>query len=51
MNTFNTLVNHFGFEKEVAKQIYQNREEWFILIHHTYPSFLYLGTSMEKIDT
>jgi energy-coupling factor transporter ATP-binding protein EcfA2 len=50
MNTFNTLVNHFGFEKEVAKQIYQNREEWFILIHHTYPSYLYLGTSMEKID-
>jgi energy-coupling factor transporter ATP-binding protein EcfA2 len=51
MNTFNTLVRHFGFDKEEARQIYQNREEWFILIHHTHPSYIYLGTSMEKIET
>jgi hypothetical protein len=50
MNTFNSLINHFGLDKEQVRQIYQNREEWFILIHHTYPSYLYLGTSLEKIE-
>jgi hypothetical protein len=49
MNTFNTLVNHFGLHKELARTLYDHKDEWFILIHNTIPSFIYLGTSMEKI--
>jgi hypothetical protein len=50
MNTFNTLVHHLGFSKYEAQALYQHKNEWFILIHQTMPSYVYLGTSMEKID-
>jgi hypothetical protein len=50
MNTFNTLVNHLGFSKEDAQALYAQKDEWFILIHQTIPSFVYLGTSMKKIN-
>jgi hypothetical protein len=49
-NTYNTLIRHFGFDKYQVEYLYHNKEEWFILIHHTHPSYIYLGTSMEKID-
>jgi hypothetical protein len=50
MNTFYTLVNHFGLHKELARTLYDYKDEWFVLIHNTIPSFIYLGTSMEKIS-
>jgi energy-coupling factor transporter ATP-binding protein EcfA2 len=50
MNTFNTLVHHLGFSKDEASMLYAHKNEWFILIHQTVPSYLYLGTSMRKID-
>jgi hypothetical protein len=49
MNTFNTLVHHLGFSKEDAQALCPHKNEWFILIHQTMPSYIYLGTSMEKI--
>jgi hypothetical protein len=50
MNTFNTLVHHLGFSKEDARTFYEYKDEWFILIHQTMPSYIYLGTSMLKVD-
>jgi energy-coupling factor transporter ATP-binding protein EcfA2 len=50
-NTFNTLVNHFGFSRDQARFLFNYRDEWFIYIHHSRPSYVYLGTSGEKIDT
>jgi len=49
-NTFNTLVNHFGMYKWNVKQLYDNKDEWFIFIHYTIPSYIFFGTSMEKVD-
>jgi energy-coupling factor transporter ATP-binding protein EcfA2 len=49
-NTFNTLVNHFGFSKQEAKELFSFKDEWFIFIHHTIPNYIYLGTSMKKIS-
>jgi energy-coupling factor transporter ATP-binding protein EcfA2 len=49
MNTFNTLVHHLGFSKEDAQALYAQKQEWFILIQQTVPSYVYLGTSMRKI--
>lgn len=48
-NTYNTLVNHFGFSKDQARELYGHKEQWFVLIHHTYPSYIYLGSDMQKI--
>jgi energy-coupling factor transporter ATP-binding protein EcfA2 len=50
MNTFNTLIHHLGFSKEDAQALYAQKEEWFILIHQTIPSYVYFGTSMKKIN-
>jgi hypothetical protein len=47
-NTFNTLVNHIGMDKIRAKSLYE-LDERFILIHISVPSYIFLGTSMEKI--
>jgi hypothetical protein len=49
MNIFNTLVHHLGFSKEDAHTLYAHKNEWFILIHQTVSSYMYLGTSMRKI--
>jgi hypothetical protein len=49
MNTFNKLVHYLGFSKEDAQTLYAHKHEWFILIHQTIPSYVYLGTSMRKI--
>jgi energy-coupling factor transporter ATP-binding protein EcfA2 len=49
-NTFNTLIHHLGFSKEDAQALYAQKDEWFILIHQTIPSYVYLGTSMKKIN-
>jgi energy-coupling factor transporter ATP-binding protein EcfA2 len=49
INTFNTLVHHLGFSKEDAQTLYAHKHEWFILIHQTVPSYVYLGSSMRKI--
>jgi hypothetical protein len=51
MNTFNTLVHHLGVSKEDAQALYAHKNEWFILIHQTVPSYVYLATSMEKYTT
>jgi hypothetical protein len=32
-NTFNTLLNHFGLDKELVNILYANKNEKFILIH------------------
>jgi Cdc6-like AAA superfamily ATPase len=50
MNTFNTLIHHLGFSKEDAQALYAQKDEWFILIHQTLPSYVYLGSSMHKIN-
>jgi Cdc6-like AAA superfamily ATPase len=50
MNTFNTLIHHLGFSKEDAQALYAQKDEWFILIHQTIPSYVYLGPSMKKIN-
>jgi hypothetical protein len=50
MNTFNTLIHHLGFSKEDAQALYAQKDDWFILIHQTIPSYVYLGTSMKKIN-
>jgi hypothetical protein len=50
MNTFNTLIRHLGFSKEDAQSLYAQKDEWFILIHQTLPSYVYLGSSMHKIN-
>jgi energy-coupling factor transporter ATP-binding protein EcfA2 len=46
-NTYNTLINHFGFDRKAAMSIY-NLPERFVFIHMTHPQYLYLGTSMKK---
>jgi energy-coupling factor transporter ATP-binding protein EcfA2 len=50
VNTFNTLINHFGFDKVLAKNLFGYKDEHFILIHVTMPQYIYFGTSMEKVD-
>jgi len=49
LNTFNTLIHHFGMSKLFVKELYDNKDEWFIFIHYTIPSYIFLGTSMQKI--
>ncbi|MCS7318152.1 MAG: hypothetical protein NZZ41_07620 [Candidatus Dojkabacteria bacterium] len=49
-NTFNTLLNHFGIDKEFAINLYANKKEKFILIRNSQPLYIFLGTSKEKID-
>jgi len=39
-NTFNTLVNHYGISKDEVLRLYSYRDEWFILIHITQPSYI-----------
>jgi hypothetical protein len=43
-NTFNTLLNHFGLDKELVNILYSNKNERFILIRHSYPPYIFLGT-------
>jgi hypothetical protein len=50
INTFNTLVNHFGMDKVLVKNLFSHKDEHFILLHVTMPMYLYFGTSMEKVD-
>jgi hypothetical protein len=50
VNTYNTIVNHFGMDKVMAKQLFLHKDERFILIHVTVPKYPYFGTSMEKVD-
>jgi hypothetical protein len=49
-NTFNTLMNHYGLDKELVNFLYSNKGEKFILIRHTHPSYIFLGTSGKRID-
>jgi hypothetical protein len=48
--TYNTLVNHFGMDKIMVKDLFSRKDEHFILIHVTMPLYLYFGSSMEKVD-
>jgi hypothetical protein len=50
INTYNALVNHFGMDKVLAKNLFSHKDEQFILIHVTMPMYLYFGTLMEKVD-
>jgi hypothetical protein len=50
VNTYNTMVNHFGLEKIRVNDLFSRKDEHFILVHVTMPMYLYFGTSMEKID-
>jgi predicted AAA+ superfamily ATPase len=50
VNTYNTIVNHFGMDKVMAKQLFLHKDEHFVLIHVTIPMYLYFGTSMERVD-
>jgi hypothetical protein len=50
INTYNTLVNQFGMDKVLVKNLFSHKDEHFILIHVTMPMYLYFGTSMEKVD-
>jgi Cdc6-like AAA superfamily ATPase len=49
-NTFNTLVNHYGISKDEVLRLYSYRDEWFILIHITQPSYIFYSNSMVKED-
>jgi hypothetical protein len=50
VNTFNTMINHFGLDKLLAKNLFNHKDEHFIFIHVTMPQYIYFGTSMEKAD-
>lgn len=50
MNTFNTLVNHFGLHKDFVRELNDYKGEWLRLVHHTVPGYIYFGTSMEKME-
>jgi molybdopterin converting factor small subunit len=43
INTYNTLVNHFGLDKVMVKNLFSRKDEHFILIHVTMPMYLYFG--------
>jgi hypothetical protein len=49
-NTFNTLMNHYGLDKEFINFLYNNKGAKFILVRHTHPSYIFLGTSGKRID-
>jgi predicted AAA+ superfamily ATPase len=49
-NTFNTMINHFGLDKLLAKNLFNHKDEHFLFIHVTIPQYIYFGTSMEKAD-
>jgi hypothetical protein len=44
------LMNHYGLDKEFVNFLYNNKGEKFILIRHTHPSYIFLGTSGKRID-
>jgi hypothetical protein len=48
-NTFNTLINHYGLDKDLVSKLYSNKGEKFILIRNSLPLYMFLGTSQEKI--
>jgi len=33
-----------------VKRLYEYKDEWFILIHNTPPSYIFFSNSMEKVD-
>ncbi|MCS7318090.1 MAG: ATP-binding protein [Candidatus Dojkabacteria bacterium] len=47
-NTFNTLLNHFGLDKNLIKNLYSNKNEKFILIRNSHPLYIFFGSSMKK---
>jgi hypothetical protein len=49
-NTFNTLINHYGLDKDVVNKIYANKGEKFVLIRNSLPLYMFLGTSQKKIN-
>jgi hypothetical protein len=46
-NTFNTLINHLGIDKDIAWKLYKLPER-FIFIHNSIPKYIFLGTSRTK---
>jgi deoxyadenosine/deoxycytidine kinase len=48
-NTFNTLINHYGLNKDLVSKMYDNKGEKFILIRNSLPLYVFLGSSQEKI--
>jgi thymidine kinase len=48
-NTFNTLINHYGLDKDLVSKLYSNKGEKFIVIRNSLPLYMFLGTSHEQI--